>query len=37
MSSIVQRPLEILAGRDAPGEIDISDYRSRGFEVRGMW
>jgi uncharacterized membrane protein len=35
-SSIVDRPLEILASRYARGEIDINEYRSRRDEIRGM-
>jgi len=34
-SSIVERPLEILAGRYARGEIDSNEYRSRRDEIRG--
>jgi uncharacterized membrane protein len=34
--SIVDRPLEILAGRYARGEIDINEYRSRRDEIRGL-
>lgn len=34
-SSIVDRPLEILAARYARGEIDVNEYRSRRDEIRG--
>ena len=34
--SIVDRPLEILAGRYARGEIDVNEYRSRRDEIRGI-
>jgi putative membrane protein len=34
-SSAVERPLEILAGRYARGEIDADEYRSRRDEIRG--
>ena len=34
--SIVDGPLEILAGRYARGEIDVDEYRTRRDEIRGL-
>jgi uncharacterized membrane protein len=34
-SSIMDRPLEVLADRYARGEIDVNEYRTRRDEIMG--